>query len=275
MLGTIDLRRMPEGSAELQSQTRKHKYCLTGIFNEVSAMDYCAASIPLLLPAEGLFRQNISLSTPGGDLFYAEASYGPIPKIVGEWSISGSTTGGTVHRNYSLQCVHAYHIKDGDVLDEPGLDDVGSLAIGLRDDMIEGTEVVVPTGQRTYTLRYAKGTITEAYMDYLESLTGIVNSQPWHGRPAGEVLFMGCPNYSTSASGSSECSVAFQFAFSKNMYRQTLGEFENVINKDGHDLLDVIFAAKTDSRHKPNASPDVIRIHRIYPRLPFLTYLGF
>ena len=275
MLGLIDLRRMPESSADLQQQQRKHKYCLTGFFDEVLAMNYCAASIPILLPAEGLFRQNISMNSPGSDLWYVDAMYGPIPKIIGEWSISGSTTGGTVHRNFSLQCVHAYHIKGGVVLDEPGLADVGSLAIGLRDDMIEGTEVVVPTGQRTYTVRYAKGTITEAYMDYLEELTGIVNSQTWHNRPAGEVLFMGCPNYNTSVSGTAECSVAFQFSFGKNQYSQTLGDFVKKINKDGHDLMDVIFEAKTDSRHKPNASPDVVRIRRIYNRLPFLTYLGF
>ena len=271
----VSLDRMPESSGDLTAQTRRHKYCLTGIFDEVLALNYCLTYIPKFISAEGLYRQTISMSSPGGDVWYADTPYGPVPRNVGEWSISGSTTGGTVHRNYSLECVHAYHIKSGLVVDEPALNKAGSLAIGQRDDMIEGTEIVVPTGQRTYTLRYKQGVITEAFMDFIESLTGIVNSIPWHGRPAGEVLFMGCPSYNTSVSGSAECSVAFQFAFGKNLTGQTLGPFTSVIEKDGHDLMDVIFAAKTDSRKKPGSKIDIVRIHRIYPRLPFLTYLGF
>lgn len=273
---TVVLTRMPDSSGDMQGQTRRQKWCLTGIFDEVYALAYCDSFIPKLWPAEGLFRQNITMESPGSDLWYANVTYGAVPKIVGEWSINGSTTGGTVHRNCSLKCVHAYHIKGGVVKDEPALDKAGSLAIGLRDDTIEGTEVVVPTGQRTYTCRYAKGTVTEPYMDYLESLTGIVNSVMWHNRPAGEVLFMGCPNYNTSVSGTSECSVAFQFSFGKNVINMSLGDkFLNCINKDGHDLMDVIFKSNTSTLKKANAEIDVIRIHRNYNRLPFFDYLGF
>jgi len=39
--------------------------------------------------------------------------------------------------------------------------------------------------------------------------------------------------------------------------------------------MDVIFKSGVNGAKKADAVPDVIRIHRLYERLPFFTYLGF
>lgn len=268
--------RMPEASGDILNQKRMHKYCLTGIYDEALALNYALMNIPAYLTTEALFRQNVSQSTPGSDLHYFDVEYGPVPMFAGTWRVSYETTGGTIHWDYSLECVDAYQRDGADPLVDEKLK---TTAVGLLDDgTIQGTERVVPAAKRTYTYRQPKGVVTEAYMDYLEAITGVVNSVPWHGRPAGEVLFLGARGTSTFGA-ENEADIAFEMAFMKNITgvtygNDTTGKVLNV-DKKGHHFLDVVFEDKENPLGGVLKHPRLIRIHRMYEELPLGLYLGF
>jgi len=262
---------MNEGpTGQLYEQTRVRKYVLTGTTSEVVAMNYAATNIPYFLTAESLYRQDITQSSPGHDVWYFDVSYGPIPRGIGEWRFTADTTGGTAKFKNSLQCVSHYHPSTGT--------SKASTAIGERKDgTIEGTDVVVPAQRRTYSVRFARGVIIEAWFDYLEAITGYTNSTVWHGRPIGEVLFLGAKG-SSGLNYAAECDVAFDFIFAKNVANKTFGvsgvdEVTGVSYK-GHEIVDVIFE-EGETASEPGHKIEQIRIHRVHEALNFYLYLGF
>jgi len=294
----VSLERMPDASGDYVAQKRQHKYVLTGIFNEAYALNYCLNNIPIYLTTEALFRQNVSMSTQGADLWYADVEYGPVPLFSGTWSYSFDTTGGTVHWGYSKECVNSYRRDYGTPAGEGGVpaevpatgdtitDDMLSVAVGERElGFVEGTDVVVPACKLSYTYNKPKGIVTEAYVRYMTALTGIVNSVPWHGYAGGELLFLGMRGQST-AGAEAETSLTFEMILSPNVTNQSfgipdddeatpafVGDQVTGIDKKGHHFLDIIFE-KNDAVDARSILK-LIRIHRMYEELDFAAYLGF
>lgn len=282
---TVVFQQMPEESGDVAAQKVKHKWCLTGalgdaadlwVFDRDLALNYALGNIPSYLLTSGLFRENVSPSTPGGLLWYFDVEYGPIPKL-GEWRVSFDTTGGTIHQTHSRAVVHAYTYGKNGPTGDTEQAKVTAIGHSLKDGAIAGTDVVIPVEKRTYTYRHKKGMVTEAYMDYIATITGVTNSTPWHNRQIGEVLFLGCKG-STSPTGIAECDLAYDFALGKNIVSLSLGTsgFDQItgIEKGAHQYLDVTYEPEVVDA-KAGAKIAVIRIHRIYEALNFYTYLGF
>ncbi len=276
----ISLEQMPEASGSIVDQKRQKRYCLTGIADEATALNWALNWIPIYLTNEALFRQNIKQSSSGADLYYFDVDYGPVPLFSGTYRVAFDTTGGNIHINYSLECVNSYSVetdptKLGEFIDSRPV-------VGQRSDgMIEGTERIIPMAKRTYTFRWPKGIVTESYMDYIEVLTGVVNSVAWHGRPAGEVLFVGARG--SAGLPPSECDLSYEMLLMPNVTNQTYGIDPAVhatfgqltgIDKKGHEFLDVIFQ---DAANSGDAGKTLkgIRVHRMYETLDFAKYLGF
>ncbi len=282
---TVVFQRMPDSSGDYDAQKRVHKWCLTGavgvaadlwVFDEATSLNYALSNIPYYLSSEALYRQNVVPSTPGGLLWYFDVEYGPVPKGIAEWRFTADTTGGTAKLKNSKQCVSAYTVANPGPAGDTALK---STVIGERGDgAIEGADVVIPTQKRTYTVKFAKGVITEAWFDYMENLVGVTNSTVWHNRPIGEVKFLGVKG-SSGLNYAAECDIAFDFAFGKNVSNKTFGtasvdEITNVSYK-AHELVDVVFEDEADDPAKPGKKIKLIRIHRVHESLNFYTYLGF
>jgi hypothetical protein len=263
---------MPEQSGDLQAQKRKQRWVLTGVFDPATALNYAIMGIPVYHVTEALFRQNITPSSPGGKLWYFDVEYGPVPMFAGTWSFGFDTTGGTLHVSYSKECIAAY-VPAGAPAVTKGLE------IGLNSNgAIDGTEMVVPATKLSYTYRKPRGIVNEAYVRYITSITGVVNSVPWHGFAAGELLFLGMRGTSTYGA-EAETSLTFEIVASPNMTNQTYGDATSGIitgiAKKGHHFLDVTFVDGADTNADATKTLKSIHIHRMYQELDFGSYLGF
>lgn len=243
-------------SWNLKDNTGVLEYQLIGIHDEVSAMAHASANTPAFL--NGAWLQDIQIKPLGNKLWYVTCPYGPLPKMPGSIEISFRSTGGTVHIVSSKQMIAKYGAGAPD-----------TVIIGQDG---AGAEITVPVQLRSYTFNFDKGIVTESAMDYWEDLTGIVCSVPWHGRPAGEVLFLGAEGR-TTISADSNSSVTFQMAMSRNRTGLTIGAITGIA-KQGQDLIDIhtkteVIAGQDTQKEK------FVYIQRVYERLNFYTVLGF
>lgn len=257
----IKFDKTPESGAwNLAKGEGVHEYVLFGTANElpdeVAAAAYLAANVPLFF--YGAWLQDIRIKPQGNGLYYVTCPYGPLPKWPGSLKINFRTTGGTVHVSASRQMVSKYGVGAPD-----------TVIIGQDG---AGAEITVPVQMRSYTYNFPDGIVNEAAMDYWEDLTGVVNSVPWHGRPAGEVLFLGAEG-DTTISADANSSVAFQFAMSRNKMNQAIGDIAGIA-KEGHDLIDIHTKSEVAGNQEVQTEKFVY-IQRVYERLNFATYLGF
>lgn len=237
-----------------------HEYNLIGtageLPTEVQAATYLRYAVPVFF--HGAWLQDIQIKPQGNGLYYVTCPYGPAPKWPGSVKINFRTTGGTVHISASRSMVAKYGTGSPD-----------TVIIGQDG---AGAEITVPVQMRSYVFNFPSGIVTETAMDYWEDLTGVVNSATWHGRPAGEVLFLGADG-ETTYSADSNSSVTFQFAMSRNKTAQTIGDITGIV-KNGHDLIDI--HTKTVVVDSQNVQKEKwIYVQRVYERLNFTTYLGF
>lgn len=237
-----------------------HEYQLIGTAgefpDEVAAAAYLATVVPAVF--FGAWLQDIQIKPQGNGLFYVTSPYGPAPKWPGSVKISFRTTGGTVHISASREMIDKYGTAPPD-----------TVIIGQDG---AGAEITVPVQMRSYTYNFPLGIVTETAMDYWEDLTGVVNDAPWHGRPAGEVLFLGADG-ETTISADSNSSVTFQFAMSRNKTGETIGSISGIA-KQGHDLIDI--HTKTEVVSSQDVQTEKwVYIQRVYHRLNFTTHLGF
>lgn len=261
---TVIFDQKPEsGSWNLAKGEGVHEYQLIGTESEfstdVAAAAYLYSAVPLF--SGGAWLQDIQIKPQGNGLYYVTCPYGPLPRFPGESGtikISFRTTGGSVHISASRDMVHKY-----------GTDVPDTVIIGQDGS---GADITVPVQMRSYTFNFPKGIVTEAAMDYWENLTGVVNSTAWHGRDAGEVLFLGAEG-DTTIGADANSSVTFQFAMSRNKTGQTIGSLSGIA-KDGHDLIDI--HTKTVVIDSQDVQKEkYVYIQRVYERLNFAAYLGF
>lgn len=248
------------GSWGLAKGEGVHEYQLIGTAgefpNDVAASAYLLSVVPIFY--YGAWLQDIQIKSQGNGLFYVTCPYGPLPKWPGSVRINFRTTGGTVHIIASRSMVAKYGSGAPD-----------TVVIGQDGS---GAEITVPTQMRSYAFNFSAGIVSEAAMDYWEDLTGVVNLNPWHGRPAGEVLFLGAEG-DTTISADSNSSVTFHFAMSRNKTGQTIGAISGIA-KQGHDLIDVHTMTSVVAGENVQTEKYVY-VQRVYERLDFLSYLGF
>lgn len=259
--------RLESGSYNLAKNNIIHEYQLIGTENEfpdeVAAGVYLDVNVPLFF--SGAWLQDIQIKPQGNGLFFVTCPYGPLPnwpeEVGGSFRLNFRTTGGTVHISASREMVAKY---------DTGTPSAPETVIIGQDG--SGADITVPTQMRSYSFNFKSGIVTEAAMDYWEDLTGVVNSDDWHNRPQGEVLFLGADGDTTVAADSSS-SVTFHFAMSRNKIDQTIGSIPGIA-KQGHDLIDI--HTKTEVIDSQDVQKEkFVYVQRVYERLDFLTYLGF
>jgi len=249
------------GAASLAKGEVVHEYQLIGTSGEFPDEEAAAFWLKLNTPLffSGAWLQDIQIKPQGNGLFFVTCPYGPLPKMPGSsFQLNFRTTGGTVHIGASLGMVAKY-----------GANAPATVIIGQDGS---GADITVPTQMRSYKFTYEAGVVTEAAMDYLEDLTGMVNLVTWHGRPPGEVLFLGAEGDTTEAADG-PASITFNFAMNRNVTDQKIGSLAG-IDKQGHDLIDIHTKTEVIDAQDVQAEKYVY-IQRVYERLNFIDYLGF
>ena len=232
------------------------EYQLIGLHDAIDVATYAAANTPAFF--NGAWLQDLQLKPQGNQLWYVTCPYGPLPKQPGSIEIHSRTTGGTVHISSSLAMIAKYGANAPD-----------TVIIGQDGS---GADITVPVQLRSYTFNFARGIVTEAGMDYWEELVGLVNSDTWHLRPPGEVLFLGY-DCKTTLSAESSSSVTFEFAMSRNRTGITIGAIAGIA-KQGQDLIDI--HTKTAVVNGQDVKQEkFIYIQRVYERGAFATRFGF
>ena len=252
------------GAATLGKGEIVHEYQLIGTAGEFpdeeAAAIWLNVNVPLFF--SGAWLQNIQLKPQGNGLFFVTAPYGPLPQQPGSpFALNFRTTGGTVHITSSGAMVAKY---------DTGNPAAPSTTVIGQDG--SGADITVPTQMRSYKFTYEAGIVTEAAMDYWEEITGMVNRLTWHGRPPGEVLFLGAEG-DTTESADGPASVTFNFAMNRNKTNGTIGVITGV-DKQGHDLIDIHTKTVVINAQDVQAEKFVY-VQRVYDRLSFIDYLGF
>lgn len=213
-----------------------------------------------------LYRQDVIVDPEGNDQWGVTVPYGKVNKVVGSFTLSFDTTGGTVNRKVSIATTNSYKAT-GEPDDPP--DYKG--AIDVQDDgQVNGADVVIPALKLNAHFKHPVAVITLPQIRAIARMAGTVNSATFLGFEAGEVLFLGA----TGSEGTdSETEVTYQFACSENLVDGTIGPFTH-INKGGWDYVWVKFHPDVDGGN-PIIKPRWIFMEQVYFRKNFAAILGF
>ena len=154
------------------------------------------------------------------------------------YSISFDTTGGTQHITQSYATRGRYAAQGFTAPNHGG-------AIGVDDGNINGCDIIVPTLGFCMS-KQLSGALNTGFLKMLASLTGKVNSTPFEGFDAGEVLFEGA---SGSKQGQGAWDVAYKFKASPNVQSMTVGNIQ-VGYKRGWDYFWVQYLEQKDDEAK-------------------------
>jgi hypothetical protein len=149
--------------------------------------------------------------------------------------ISWDSTGGTVRMSTSRATTR--YARSG--VTAPNFRN----AINVRNNEVEGVDVVTPALKLTFTYRWPKGVMNLAYIKAAAGMVGTTNDATFWTFGAGELLFLGTtgeldPTVATD--------VQYHFAASSNATGLSIGDIASVA-KGGHQYLWVMFDQATDA----------------------------
>ena len=225
------------------SPSAELRYTIRGTTDDVAARVALEATSPSVydLYNNGLWlipRESASVEPVGNDLWEGVVRYSIIPQE-NESSFAFDTGGGVQHITHSRQTVGFYALGGMTSPDFKG-------AIGVTGDSVDGVDINVPVYQFSETHVLSDAQVTANYKITLFQLTGRVNSGPWRGFNAGEVLFLGA---SGSKRGFGPWEITYRFAASPNMTNLAVGPI-TVTAKKGWEYLWVRYADSEDETAK-------------------------
>lgn len=241
------------------------QYWCAGLSDDLSVRAVAMNLTPVAhaTPTGILYRQGVDIDPQSADLYYITANYGPTNQTVGSYDISFDTTGGTVHITTSKQTVSSKVVGGGAVPNH-------KQAIGVSSNGVDGTDIIIPALKMQVSFRHPQGQINIDQIKSLARSTGVVNSGPFFGFAAGEVLFLGA---SGRAGSQSETEVSYSFACSENAAGLTFGDIP-AIDKRGHDCLWISFTENVDAA-APVRTPEAAYVERVYRYADLRSILGF
>lgn len=237
------------------SSAGKMLFFVVGTWNEEVVEALCEAELPPTF--KGMFLQKYDVEPQGGGYWYVEASYGVKEPKASVYSFE--TTTQTTHVTVSKETMASGSVRG----DEEEAPDYGG-AIGVAEDKVNGTDILVPTFAFTETHYIPAELITGAYKVLLFQLTAQTNELSWKGFAPGEVLFLGAQG---SLKDKEDWEISFKFACSPNLEDLPIpGEEEEVIPfKQGWWYLWYSFAQKKDpDAPKVVVTPDFWYLERLY-----------
>ena len=158
--------------------------------------------------------------------------------------ISFDTGGGTIHVDVarhtdSWSTVYAESVHPPDFKD----------AINVRDDAVEGTDIVAPALRFQITRVLPASVVTLDYVRTLSELTGTVNSGTFKGFAQGEVLFLGAQGSQRQPRRDGGAwDITFSFETSSNEDNLPIGGI--TVTKEGWQYLWVAFRDQEDTEAK-------------------------
>lgn len=234
-------------------QERQYHYNVKGAANELAATAEMLAAYPVLYG--GLVRRDWNLTYVGSNCWSGDITYTPfVPPSVGDETYGGTTSGGTVHITHAL----AQTKYPESAADHKGA--IGLVSDGTNGYKIEGTDVEIPSLDFSVTKTLASGTINDSWVGALYALSKRVNSVPWRGYAAGEILFRGA-DFSGGNNGTQE-QVTFNFSASPNLMSFSVGTITG-INKLGWEHMEVNYAETVDG-NQASVAPTAVYVSQIY-----------
>jgi hypothetical protein len=234
------------------------KFLVVGTADDIAAHSELIAQTPTTY--NGLVRQSTHLERIAEEAWEGSVRYGPYePPQAGDSSFSFDTGGGTQHITQSLGTVGAWGA--------PGIVPPNFQgAISATQDSIEGVDITVPVYNFSETHYIDPAFVTGAYKASLFYLTGTVNTGPFRGFAAGEVLFLGAAG---SVRGQENWEITFRFAASPNVMGLSVGAIGGIA-KRGWDYLWIRYADVEDTAAKMLVKqPLAVYVEQVYPYTNF------
>jgi len=243
------------------SATRKKVFHITGVSD-----DFTAAALldgATLAQLGSLWKQSLKVSEEGPEHYLGTITYGPMPlrKPVFEMCLSFDTTGGTQKITQAFSEV-SIDVPAGATAPE------FNGAIGVKDDGVEGVDIVVPVFNWVEQWSLPKAMMTGAaaweYAKTLSDLTGTKNAATFRTFAAGEVLFLGATG-EWSTKDADYFSISYKFSRLPNREEFDIGEI-TVASKRGHDYMWVRYQTSEDSAAKCLVqTPMAVIVDEVYP----------
>lgn len=152
----------------------------------------------------------------------------------------------------------------------PGTPEEGK-AVGVSKDAdgtvhVSGVDIPAQSFSFSKTRIFPLSAITNSFLSLVASLDKHVNSTPFAGFPAGEVLFIGTNGTQRS---DDEMEVAFRFVQRRNESNITIGDI-TVPTKKGWEYLDVLWTTEKDP-NDPILIPvaEFVTVHQLFPEASF------
>ena len=234
-------------------------YTVRGTNDDLAARNSAETTSPATY--DGHPRQSVSVEPVGDELWeavvrYGKAQGGSLPEP-GESIFSFDTGGGTQHITQSKETVSSYAPSGSSPPDFGG-------AIGVTADGVEGVDITVPVFQFSETHYFTNEQVTPSYKGTLFTLTGKVNSGPFKGFQAGEVLFLGASGARRGTDPDDDWEITFRFAASPNANGISVGDISG-ISKKGWEYLWVRYADQEDTgSHAIVKRPVAAYVERVY-----------
>lgn len=227
-------------------------------FVRAFARQYAPAIITTL---EGnLYQQDVEVIPRSKYIYHVRVPYGPRERLAGSLTWGSSSTAGTVHIQAGIS--HVARFPAG-AIDRKGL-------INVDGNEVLGADIVIPVSQRWIEYTHPMGVVTWSFANRMDDLVGCVNSTPFMGRAAGEVLFLG---YNAEDGSNKEATVRFDVGISKNKAGFQIGDIAG-ITKDGHDLIWLSYVPNAGGA-QPGRKIKAAYVERVYERIDLAAELGF
>lgn len=247
-------------------QQKKNEYELLYVAHGTSDDQFVRAFARQFAPAivstlEGnLYQQDVEVTPRSTSIFDVRVPYGPQNNAVGSINWGASCTAGTVHISAGISHVAHY---PGNAFDYKGL-------INVDGQEVHGADIVLPVSQRWVEFTHPLGVVTWSFADRMDNLVGCVNSKPFMGKKAGEVLMLG---YNAEDGTNKEATVRYEVAISRNRNGFQVGDIAGV-TKDGHDLLWMTYVSNAGGA-APGRKVKAVYVERVYERVDLASELGF
>lgn len=259
-------------SSGMEVETR---WYVLGVTDDAEARDLLLSTSPSLLYSPPspvmLTRRGYELKSTAADTWECSVTYATPGYPDGEQTpldpnaetYSFDTTGATAHVDQTKETLATYKVNAAD--QQLGLNELKG-AIGVSKDGVAGTDIVIPQMRLVITRAFPYDTVTLGYVNTIAQLTGKINSAPWRGFQAEQVLFEG-------ASGSSQADgsvpITFNFRIGENRTDLVVAGVAGIAKKAWEYLWVMYHDVENLNAKQILKQPKHIFIERLYDRANF------
>lgn len=214
---------------------------MSALFAATPASFDVYGDVSLVLPKAGISVERAENDLWNGVVNYAIQAAPPISPPEGAPEYGGDANGGTHRVLRGIATVNRYP----NAVSQPALVEAPDQHgfIGVTKDGIEGVDLIIPGFNWTETHYLSKAVATWTYLRTVSEMRGTVNSAPFRGFAAGEVLLA---DFSWAIRGSGDVQVSFAFVRIPNKANFAIDTITG-IDKNGHEYLWTFWQDKVET----------------------------